>query len=327
MMKAAVYYNYGPPEVLRIEEVAKPVPKDNEVLVKVHAATVTSGDFRLRKADPFITRLFFGLTKPRVHILGAEFSGEVEATGKDVKQFKPGDQVFGNTGTSLGTYAEYITISEEGPIALKPKNLSFEEAAGVSFGGNTSLHFLKKGNIRKGDKVLVYGASGSLGTSAVQLAKYFGAEVTGVCSGNNTEMVKSLGADKVVDYTKEDFTRSGEKYDIIYDTVGKSPFSRSVNALKKDGVYLRAVHISLAPVLNGMWVSLTSSKKVIGGVAQDSKENILLLKELLENGKIKPVIDRTFPLDRIAEAHAYAEKGHKRGNVVISVLRFLDGAN
>lgn len=319
MMKAAVYYNYGPPEVLRIEEVAKPIPKDDEVLVKVHATSVTSGDFRLRKADPFITRLFFGLTKPKVHILGAEFSGEVEATGKDVKQFKPGDQVFGNTGTSLGTYAEYISISEENPIALKPRNLSFEEAAGVSFGGNTSLHFLKKGNIRKGDKVLVYGASGSLGTSAVQLAKYFGAEVTGVCSGKNAEMVRSLGADKVVDYTKEDFTRGGEKYDIIYDTVGKSPFSRSVDALKKDGVYLRAVHISLGPVLKGMWVSLTRSKKVIGGVAQDSKENILLLKELLENGKFKPVIDRTFPLDRIAEAHAYAEKGHKRGNVVITI--------
>ena len=319
-MKAVVFTKYGSPDVLQLKEVEKPMPDDNEVLIKIYATTVTSGDCRMRKADPFAVRFINGLTRPKkITILGNELAGEIEAVGKNVKLFSTGDQVFGQAGLSLGANAEYICLPEDGTLEIKPANLTYEQASVIPFGGNTALHFLRKGNITIGQKVLIYGASGSLGTAAIQLAKYFGAEVTGVCSTANVELVKSLGADKVIDYTKEDFTKNGLIYDIIFDTTGKSPFSGCVKSLKQKGIYLRAVHMTLSPFLQGLWTSITSSKQVIGGVATERKENLVFLKELVEAGNIKPVIDRHYYLEQIAEAHRYVDKGHKKGNVAITV--------
>lgn len=239
-MKAMVYLKYGPPEVLQLREVSKPVPKDNEILVKIYASSVSSGDSRMRRADPFAARLFNGLTRPKkVTILGNEFSGVVEAIGENVKLFVPGDPVYGQNGLVMSTNAEYITIAENGPVAIKPANLSWEEAAVIPFGASTALEFLKMGNISSGKKVLIYGASGSLGTAAVQLARYFGAQVTGICSTRNIKLVESLGAHKVFDYTLDDFSKNGQQYDIIFDTVGKSPFNKCLKALKPTGFYLR----------------------------------------------------------------------------------------
>lgn len=314
-MKAIVCTRYGPPDVLQLKEVEKPIPKDNQILVRVRATTVTSGDVRVRKADPFIVRLFFGLTKPKRPILGSDLAGQVEAVGKDVRRFKPGDQIFGG---GIRTYAEYTCVKEDGPRAIKPANVTFEEAAAIPWGAGCSLYFLRRGGIREGQKVLIYGASGSLGTAAVQLAKYFGAEVTGVCSGANLELVKSLGADEVIDYTKQDFAARAT-YDLVYHTVGKISFSRGLRSVKRGGAYVSA--LSLAPILRRLWAAIAGRKKVVGGIAKVKAADIVFLKELVEAGKLRPVIDRRYPFEQIAEAHRYVEQGHKKGNVVITVAQ------
>jgi NADPH:quinone reductase-like Zn-dependent oxidoreductase len=322
-MKAIVCTKYGSPEVLQLKEVSQPTPGDNDVLIKVHATTVTSGDSRVRSFKVPLSfwlpaRMALGLRKPRKAILGSELAGEIEATGRDVKLLRRGDQVFAYPGHNGGAYAEYICMPENGCLAIKPSNMTFEEAAAIPFGGNTALHFLRKGNVRSGQKVLIYGASGSVGTYAVQLAKYFGAEVTGVCGTTNLELVTSLGADKVIDYTKADFTKNGETYDVIFDAVGKSSFSGCMRSLKKEGIYLHAV-ATPAVMLRMRWASMMSSKKLIGGTAIPETENLVFLKELVEAGKIKPVVDRCYPLEQMVEAHRYVEKGHKKGNVVITM--------
>jgi len=335
-MKAIVWTKYGSPDVLQLKEVAKPTPKDNEVLVKIHAATVTAGDCELRslKFPLFLSlpmRIYMGLRKPkRITILGQELAGEIESAGKDVKLFKIDDQVFGTTGFGMGTYAGYKCLPEEskemeGVLAIKPANMTYEEAAAVPFGGLEALHFLRKGNIQSGQKVLINGAGGSIGTFAVQLAKYFGAGgVTGVDSTGKLDMLRSIGADQVIDYTQEDFTKSGETYDVIFDVVGKSSFSGCIRSLKKKGFYLLA-NPGLSQMVRGRWTSMTSSKKVIFGAASPKTEDLIFLKELIEAGKIKSVIDRRYPLEQTVEAHRYVEKGHKKGNVVITLEKGNQG--
>ncbi len=322
-MKAIVYTKYGSPDVLQLKEVEKPVPKDNEVLIKVHAATATTSGLSGRKGEPFFSRLFTGLTKPKKNILGIELAGEIEVVGKDVKLFKIGDRIFGHTGLSFGAYAEFICLPEDAALVIKPTNMTYEESVAVVEGALTALHFFRdKGNIQSGQKVLIYGASGSVGTASIQVAKYYGAEVTGVCSTVNLELVKSLGADMVIDYTKEDFTKNGVTYDIIFDTVGKSSFSRCKSSLKQKGVYLDAAGV--ATIFPMLWTSMFGSKRAIikatyvrppGKITKD----LVFLKELIEAGKIKSVIDRRYPLEQTAEAHRYVETGHKKGNVVITV--------
>ncbi len=317
-MKAAVYTQYGPPEVLQVKQVEKPTPGKNEVLVRIKATAVNSGDWRLRKADPFAVRFIFGLFKPKKNILGSVFSGEIERIGEDVKHFKVGDFVFGHTDMSFGAYAEYKCLSEDASIALKPSNMTHLEAAVIPFGGVTAWHFIKKAAIKPGQKVLVVGASGAVGSAAVQLAKSLGAHVTGVSSTANMALVKSIGADAVIDYTKEDFTQNGETYDVIFDTVKSISVARSLKSLTKNGIMILSA-AGMAEMLQGAWISRTSSKKVITGVISHNASDITFLKGLMESGQLKPVIDRTYSLDQMAEAHAYAEKGRKKGNVAIEV--------
>lgn len=320
-MKAVLCTGYGSADVMQLEEVEKPTPKANEVLIKIYATTVTSADVRIRKADPFPVRLFYGLIRPKKNtILGSELAGEVEAVGKDVKLFKAGDQVFAGAGIRMGANAQYVCLPEDGAIAIKPAHITYEEAAAVPFGATTSLIFLRdKGTIQRGQSVLIYGASGALGMAAIQLAKFFGAEVTGVCSTVNLERVRSLGADAVIDYTREDFTKSGKTYDIVFDTVGKSSFSGCLKSLKQNGIYLRAVHLDLVSIVKGLWTSMTSSHKVIGGMAIERQDDLNFIKGLIEAGKMKPVVDRCYPLEQVVAAHRYVEKGHKQGNVVMTV--------
>ncbi len=317
-MKAAVFTQYGPPEVLHVKEVEKPLLKDNEVLVKIKATAVNSGDWRLRKADPFAVRFLFGLKKPKINILGSVFSGQVERVGNDVKLFKAGDDVFGHTDMRFGAYAEYRAFPGNASMTLKPKNLTYSEAAVIPFGAVTALFFLKKVGIKEGQRVLVYGASGAVGSAAIQIAKYFGAEVTGVCSTANVELVKSLGADHVIDYTKDDFSKDLQSYDVIFDTVNKVPFATGIKRLNKNGFLILS---AAGPVemMRGAWASMTSDKKVITGVVSHTPEDIILFKKMIEEGRLKPVVDKTYSLDRIAEAHAYVESGHKKGNVAVTI--------
>ena len=331
-MKAIVWTKYGPPDVLQLREVAKPAPKDNEVLIKVHAATVTAADTEFRRLKlPLLfsipLRLYLGLRKPtRITILGTEFAGEIVSAGKDVTRYQPGDQVFGYTGLGMGTYAEYMCLSEQpsgmaGVLARKPANVTYEEAAAVPFGGLEALHSLRKANIQSGQKVLIIGAGGSIGTYAVQLAKHYWAEVTAVDKTGKLEMLRSIGADHVIDYTQEDFTKSGQTYDVILDAVGKSSFSGSLRSLKENGTYLNAKPGLFSRVRR---TSKRSSKRVIPWTAGYTANNLLALKELIEAGTIRAIIDRSYPLEQIVEAHRYVETGHKKGNVVITLERSMD---
>ncbi len=322
-MKAVVYERYGPPDVLQLKEVENPTPKNHEVLIKTHATTVTSADWRVRSLNVpvgfgFMSRLVFGISGPRQPILGTEIAGEIESVGKDVSKFKVGDQVFAFSDTGMGCHAEYKCMPEDGAIAFKPPNLSYDEAAALSFGGTTALHFFRRGNLRSEDRVLVNGASGAVGTAAVQLAKHFGVDVTGVCSTANVELVRSLGASHVIDYTKEDFTQNGEAYDVIVDTAGTAPYSRSKASLKEGGRLLLVLG-GLPDILQIPWVSMTSSKKVIAGPAAGRGEDLRFLAGLAEAGEFKPVIDRRYPFEQIADAHRYVDTGRKKGNVIITL--------
>jgi NADPH:quinone reductase-like Zn-dependent oxidoreductase len=324
-MKAIVHTAYGPPDELQLQEVEKPTPKDDEVLIRIHATTVTTTDCNVRNLT-FLPKLLrlpirmqFGFLKPKIKILGVDLAGEIEAVGKDVTRFKIGDQVYGTPEPALGAHAEYICIPENGVLASKPANMTYEEAASVTLAGHTALYFIRdQGKIQAGQKVLIIGASGAIGTLAVQLAKYYGAEVTGVCSTTNLELVKSLGADQVIDYTKEDFTKSNETYDVIFDAVHKSSFLRCKSSLKEKGIYLVTMP-SLTFLLQMLWTSIIGDKKVKNGARHATVEDLLFFNELIETGKLKTVIDRRYPLEQTAEAFKYVEKGHKKGNVVIAV--------
>ncbi|MCJ7486563.1 MAG: NAD(P)-dependent alcohol dehydrogenase [Candidatus Aminicenantes bacterium] len=331
-MKAAVFTEYGPPEVLQLKEVAKPSPKDNEILIKIYATPINFADTLIRNFKaispkkfhmPFlfwlIGKITFGFRKPKITILGSEFAGEVEAVGKTVTRFKIGDQVFGYCGPRMGTNAEYLCMRGNGVVAIKPANMSYEEAAAVPYGAIMALNVLRKANLQPGHKILVNGASGGIGPAVVQLARsHFGATVTGVCGTSRLEYVKSLGADQVIDYTKEDFTASQKTYDFIIDILGKSPFARCKRSLTPDG---RCLYVSfkMKQVFQMLQTSMTGSRKVVCVLVNEKSEDLIFIKELIEAGKIKSVIDRCFPLEQTAEAHRYAESGSKKGNVVITV--------
>lgn len=318
-MKAIIYERYGPPEVLQLRDIEKPMPKDNEVLIKTYATTITSGDWRVRSLNVptgfgLIIRLAFGISKPRQPVLGTELAGVVESVGKAVRNFKIGDQVFVFNDTGMGCHVEYKCMPEDGMVSLKPSSLSFDEAAALSFGGTTALDFLRRGKLQSGEKILINGASGGVGTAAVQLAKHFGADVTGVCSTANQDLVASLGADHLIDYTKEDFTKNGKTYDVIVDTVGNAPFSRTKNSLANKGRLLMVL-ADLPDMLQVPWVLITSSKKIIAGPATVRLEDLHFLAELAEAGQFKPVMDRRYPFEQFVEAHRYVDTGRKKGNV------------
>jgi NADPH:quinone reductase-like Zn-dependent oxidoreductase len=332
-MKAAVYTEYGPPEVLKLEEVEKPTPSENEILIRNHATSVNYGDLSARNFKaitpqqfnmpfPFwlISKFYFGLRKPKISILGSEFAGVIEAVGQDVKRFKKGDQVFGYPGQDMGAYADYLCLPEDGVVAIKPTNMTYEEAAVIPMGAIMALYLLREqGNIQPGHKVLINGASGGIGSAAVQLAKnHFGAEVTGVCSTPRLDFVKALGADHVIDYTKEDFTHSGETYDLIFDILGKSSFSRVKNSLKPNGRYLLA-SFKMRQLVQMLWTSVAGNQKVICAIAPGSTEDLISVKELIEAGKIKAIVDKRYPLEQAAAAHKYVEDGLKKGHVVITL--------
>jgi len=325
-MKAIVYTQYGPPEVLRLQNVAKPSPKDDEVLIKIHASTVTAGDCNARgftfvpSGFGFMARLMFGLRRPKQPILGCELAGEIEAVGKTVTRFQKGDQVWGILREKSGAYAEYICLPETARLVKKPAGITFDEAASVPFGGTTALYFLRDvAKLQPKQKILIIGASGGTGVYAVQLAKYYGAEVTGVCSTANLGLVRSLGADKVVDYTQQDVTQNGETYDVILDMVpGKAGFAHYQASLKPNGLYLAGAG-ELKAFAQMAWTSLTGGKKVLAGMAPDRREDLVFLNQLLETGKIRPVIDRRYPLEQTTDAHRYADTGRKRGSVVITI--------
>jgi NADPH:quinone reductase-like Zn-dependent oxidoreductase len=322
-MKAIVYQKYGPPDVLKLEEVQTPAPGDDEVLLKVHAASLNAADWHILRGDPFFLRLGFGLLKPKNKILGADIAGRVEAVGRNVKQFQPGDEVFGDiSGCGWGAFAEYV-CARENALVLKPANISFEEAAAVPFAGVTALQGLRdKGQIQPGQKVLINGASGGVGTFAVQIAKSFGAEVTGVCSTRNLDMVRSLGADQVIDYTQEDFTKSGQRYDLILAVNGYRSIFEYKRALSPKGIYIMAggsMAQMFQAVFLGPWISMTGSKKIGNFETKPNQKDLAFVKELLEAGKVVPVIDRHYTLSEVPEAIRYLEEVHARGKVVITV--------
>ena len=329
-MKAIVWTKYGPPDVLQLQEVEKPQPKDNEILIKIHATTVTVGDCEMRRLEypyfmGFLVRMYIGFRRPtRINILGMELAGEVEKVGKDVTRFKSGDQVFAATGfIGTGACAEFICLPEKpeaGAMALKPANMTFTEAAAVPVGALEALSLLRKGNIQPGQKVLINGAGGTVGPFAIQLAKFFGAEVTAVDSAKKLDILRSIGSDHTIDYTQTDFTKSGEEYDVIFDVVAKSSYSGCIRSLKENGIYL-LTYPKLGRSLRGRWTSRRGNKKVIGGTSTDSTEDLIFLGELIEAGKLKSVIDSSYPLDQTAEAHRYVETTQKIGNVVITVVQ------
>jgi len=331
-MKAIVFTEYGTPDVLKIKEVAKPAPKENEILVRVHATPInygdliarnfgnlTPGEFNMPTPLYLPSRMAFGWNKPRVNILGSELAGEVEAVGRAVTKFKTGDAVFAYLGMNMGANAEYVCIPEAGSVALKPSNLSYDETSTLPYGAIMATSLLAKANLQRGQKVLINGASGGIGSMAVQLAKHFGADVTGVCGTPRLEFVKSLGADRVIDYTKEDFTQNGETYDLIFDILGRSSFSQVRRSLKPNGIYLLA-SFKMKALLQMLWTSITGGKqKVICSFANETSESLTFVKGLVEEGKIKAIVDKRFPMEQAAEAHRYVEGGHKQGNVVITI--------
>ena len=315
-MKAIVCTKYGPPDVLKLKEIVKPTPKDNEVLIKIHATTVTPMDWKFRSGKIFLARLLSGIIRPKNPILGTELSGVIENVGKKVKQFKKGDKIF--AGTKGGAHAEYICLSEE-EIVTKPTNMTFEEAAAVPFGACTALYFLKnKGNIQSSQKILINGASGGVGAFAVQLAKYFGAEITGVCSTKNLKLVQSPGADYVIDYTKEDFTKNGKSYDIIFDAVGKNTFLNCKNSLNQKGIYLSTI-ATFSLIIQMLWTSIIGGKKAKSAVTKLHTEDLVFLKKIIESEKLKTVIDKRYNLNQMVEAHKYSEKEHASGKIIITI--------
>ena len=319
-MKAIIYTQYGPPEVARLAETEKPVPKDNEVLIKINAATVNRTDCGFRSAEYFIVRFFSGLLRPKNKILGNEFAGDVEAIGKNVQSFKPGDRVFGYNDTKFGAHAEYMVMAADDPITTMPENISYEEAAPITEGAHYALCDIRAAKIKAGQKILINGATGAIGSAAVQIVKYLGAEVTAVCATKNMDLVKSLGADTVIDYTKEDFTKINQTFDVVFDAVGKSSFGKCKRLLKKGGIYMSTElgYMSQNPFL-ALITPLLGGKKVLFPLPTIKKEDVVFLKQLVETGSFKPVIDRSYPLEQVVDAYRYVETGQKTGNVVINV--------